>query len=117
MAIRVTPARALQDASRSIVVSHVSPGEVVTISASTPRPDGLWTARASYEADHAGVVDLSRSAPRSGSYHGVSAMGLFWSQHRVRAGSSAANPTVTTLTVTAGNRRLASATVTQEPSC
>ncbi len=29
------------------------------------------------------VVDLTRAAPQSGSYRGVSAMGLFWSQHLV----------------------------------
>lgn len=112
--VAVTPAHGLYDVSRSIVVSHLSPEEMVTVSASTPRPDGLWTAEATYEADGAGVIDLTREAPRSGSYHGVSAMGLFWAQHLVRAGSAATgSPTVTTLTVSAGKRRLGSATVTQ----
>jgi dienelactone hydrolase len=112
--IRVTPAVGLYDVSRSIAVSNLEPGEVVTVSATTPRPDGVWTARASYAADRAGVVDVSRSAPRSGSYRGVSAIGLFWSQHLVRAGAAAAaSPSVTTLTVSAGKRRLGSATVTQ----
>lgn len=112
--IKVTPAVGLYDVSRSIVVSHLSPGEVVTISASSPRPDGSWSASATYQADGAGVLDLARVAPRSGSYRVVSAMGLFWSQHLVRGGSAAAaNPTVTTLTFSAGKRRLGSATVTQ----
>lgn len=41
------------------------------ISASTPRSDGLWFASATYEADGAGVVDLTRASPHSGCYRGV----------------------------------------------
>jgi hypothetical protein len=103
----------LYDVSRSIVVSHLAPGEVITISASTPRFDGLWSASATYKANSAGVVDLTRAAPHSGSYRGVSAMGLFWSEHLVHGGSAAASPTVTTLSVTADGRRIGSATVAQ----
>ena len=111
--VRVTPASGLYDVSRSIVVSHLAPGELATISASTPRPNGLWSARAMYKANDAGVIDLTRTAPDSGSYRGVSAMGLLWSEHLVRAGAAATSPTVTTLRVTAGGRRIGSGTVTQ----
>jgi dienelactone hydrolase len=111
--ITVTPANALYDASRSIVVSRLSAGEVVTISATSPRPGGVWSANATYVADRAGVVDLASAAPRSGSYHGVSPMGLFWSQHLVGAGGAANGLTVTTLVVRAGGRRIGSAAVTQ----
>jgi len=114
--ITVTPARALYDVSRPIVVSNLSPGQVVTISARALRPGGWWTASATYAADGAGQVDLTRTAPLSGSYHGVSAMGLFWSQRLARAGSGPASPTTTTLTVTAGGRRLGRTTVTQSLS-
>ena len=107
--IRVTPASGLYDASRSIVVSHLAPGEVVSISASTPRPSGLWSASATYKANGAGVVDLTHDAPQSGSYRGVSAMGLFWSEHHIRSGSAAESPAMTTLTVTAGGQRIGSA--------
>lgn len=111
--IKVEPATGLYDVSRSIVVSRLDPGETVSITATTPRLDGLWSATATYEANGAGVVDLTRTAPQSGSYRGVSAMGLFWSQHLVRAGSAATGPAVTTLFVRAGGRRLGSASVTQ----
>ena len=40
-------------------------------------------------------------------------MGLLWSEHLVRAASAAPGPTVTTLRVTAGGRRIGSGTVTQ----
>ncbi|HUJ33776.1 MAG TPA: acyl-CoA thioesterase/bile acid-CoA:amino acid N-acyltransferase family protein [Solirubrobacteraceae bacterium] len=109
----VAPTTGLYDVSRSIVVSRLRPGEVVTISATTPRPDGLWSASATYTADGAGEVDLARVAPRSGSYRGVSATGLLWSQHLVRAGSAAARRTVTTLTVSAGEREVGSASISQ----
>lgn len=111
--VRVAPASGLYDVPRSIVVSRLVPGEVVTVSASTPRPDGLWSARATYKANGAGVLDLTRTAPTSGSYRGVSAMGLLWSEHLVRAGAAAPSPTVTTLSVTADGRRIGSGTVTQ----
>ena len=111
--VRVTPASGLYDVSRSIVVSHLAPGEVVTISASTPRPNGLGLARATYKAKGAGVIDLTRAAPESGSYRGVSAMGLLWSEHLVPAGAAAPSPSVTTLRVTAGGRQIGSGTVTQ----
>lgn len=111
--VRATPANGLYDVSRSIVVSHLDPGEVVTISASARRPGGLWSASATYKADGAGVVDLTRAAPQSGSYRGVSAMGLFWSEHLVRAGSTPAGTTVTRLSVTSDGQRIGSATVTQ----
>ena len=111
--ITVTPADRLYDVSRSIVVSRLAPGEVVTISATSPRPGGLWSATATYQASGAGVVDLTRTAPQSGSYRGVSAMGLFWSQRLVGASAAANGSTVTTLVVWAGGHRVGSATVTQ----
>lgn len=111
--IRVAPSVGLYDVARSIVVSHLAPGESITITATTPRPQGTWSATATYVANSAGVVDLARAAPRSGSYHGVAALGLLWSQHFVRAGSTPTYSRVTTLTVTSGHRRIASADVTQ----
>ena len=111
--ISVTPAGALYDVPLSIVVSRLSAGEVVTISATSPRPGGVWSASATYKATGAGVVNVARMAPQSGSYHGVSPMGLFWSQRLVGAGSSANGSTVTTLVVRADGQRIGSAAVTQ----
>jgi BAAT / Acyl-CoA thioester hydrolase C terminal/Acyl-CoA thioester hydrolase/BAAT N-terminal region len=109
--LRVNPRVGLADAQRSIVVSGLRPGAVVRISATTSWADGVWQAQASYRATADGVVDLSEVAPRSGSYHGVSTMGLFWSEHYMRAGLTPADAATTALTVSDSGRRLASASV------
>jgi dienelactone hydrolase len=38
-----------------------------------------WTSQAAFRADASGIVDLALQEPVSGSYGGVSPMGLFWS--------------------------------------
>ncbi|ATG19602.1 acyltransferase [Ralstonia pickettii] len=80
-ALSVTPADDLTDVSRQIVVTGLAPGAQVGIVAQTARGNGvLWHARAAFVADAQGTVDLTRDAPVSGDYTGVSAMGLVWSQ-------------------------------------
>lgn len=49
-----------------------------------------WVAAARYRADASGRINLDQAAPVSGSYHGVSGMGLIWSMHQVSPGSAAA---------------------------
>lgn len=106
--IKVSPADGLYDQARTIVISRLKAGQMVTLTARSPRPDGVWAAAATFEANGAGVVDVARSAPLSGSYTGVSALGLLSSQHRVGSRSAPLNGvTVTTLTTTAGKRLLA----------
>lgn len=123
--IRVTPAVGLYDQSRTIVASHLHPGEIVEVAASSALRLGLaqcgcrqsgdvWSAGATFRANRHGVVDLARDAPLSGSYSGVSPMGLFWSEHGTSRRSAPVNGmTVTTLAVKAGSRRLASTRVEQ----
>lgn len=80
-ALSVTPADDLIDVSRQIVVTGLAPGAQVGIVAQTTRGNGvLWHARAAFVADTQGTVDLTRDAPISGDYIGISAMGLVWSQ-------------------------------------
>ncbi len=75
------PADALIDVPRHITVQGLAPGEVVTLHTRTVRGPGVvWRSIARFAADAAGVVDLQRDAPLSGSYSGVSPMGLVWSQ-------------------------------------
>ncbi|QHE93554.1 palmitoyl-CoA hydrolase [Pandoraea fibrosis] len=75
------PADALIDVPRHLVVRGAAPGAHVTLTARTARAGGVvWHAEATFVADADGVVDASRDAPVSGSYRGVSAMGLIWSQ-------------------------------------
>ena len=112
--VAITPSVGLMDQARAIVISHLSPGETVVVSARSLRPSGVWTARATFKADGSGFVDIAGEAPLSGSYRGVSPMGLLWSEHLSGSGSAPLNGvTVTTLTVSAANRRPATARLTQ----
>src|SRR4030088_933171 len=113
-AITVTPASGLFDRARSITITGLAPGEVVTVTAISQRADGTWTASASFRAPSSGTVDLGRRAPLSGSYRGVSPMGLLWSERLVAPGSGPlSGVVVSTLTVSARGRALASTRLTQ----
>lgn len=62
-------------------MTGLAPAEVVTIATHTLRgPERVWRSAATFRADAGGTVDLTRDAPVSGSYQGVAAMGLIWSQ-------------------------------------
>jgi dienelactone hydrolase len=112
--ITATPSVGLFDQARTIVVSHLRPGERITVEANTARVNGTWTSSATFRASHDGVVNLAREAPTSGSYHVANAMGLLWSERlRMRGPPPLAHGAVTTLTVHAGGRALASTQVTQ----
>lgn len=78
--LTITPADALIDVPRQIRVENVAPGQTVEISALTRRNGVLWQAHAAYTAGEDGAVDLTRDAPVSGDYTGLSPMGLIWSQ-------------------------------------
>jgi BAAT / Acyl-CoA thioester hydrolase C terminal/Acyl-CoA thioester hydrolase/BAAT N-terminal region len=85
----------------------------VTISTRSVQPFGIFAARATYRANAAGVLDLARTAPRSGTYSDVDPMGLFWSARVINGRPLPVRSAVTTLTVSAEKHRLASTTVTQ----
>ncbi|HAP25254.1 MAG TPA: palmitoyl-CoA hydrolase [Achromobacter sp.] len=78
--LTITPADALIDVPRQIRVEHVAPGATVEITAFTRRNGVVWQAQAAYTAGEDGVVDLTREAPVSGDYTGLSPMGLIWAQ-------------------------------------
>nr|WP_314364199.1 acyl-CoA thioester hydrolase/BAAT C-terminal domain-containing protein [uncultured Achromobacter sp.] len=78
--LTITPADALIDVPRQIRVENVAPGQTVQITALTRRNGVLWQAQAAYTAGEDGVVDLTRDAPVSGDYSGLSPMGLIWAQ-------------------------------------
>jgi len=78
--LSAAPVLALMDQPLTIRVSELKPGEPVTLQASMPDDKNLtWSAQATFLADDTGVVDVTRQAPRYGSYSGVHAMGLIWS--------------------------------------
>ncbi|AHG62417.1 putative acyl-coenzyme A thioesterase [Advenella mimigardefordensis DPN7] len=117
--LSVTPADALIDEPRAIRVEGLTAGERITIVSETERAGGvLWRSQAEFEANASGVVDLTRLAPLAGSYEGVSAMGLLWSQAPVQGNSrevfadTVAQPLITELIVTTANTTL-HATLTQ----
>jgi dienelactone hydrolase len=87
--LSVTPADGLLDEPRRIAVEGLALGQTVVLSTRTLRGDDqYWVSSATFIADANGRVDLERDAPVTGSYQGVSALGLLWSQ-RPEAGSSA----------------------------
>src|SRR5258708_28885072 len=76
----VTPRRVLMDEVAVIKASGLESGERVTIRGRlTDGADHAWASKAEFVADEHGVVDVSKQAPASGSYKGISAMGLIWS--------------------------------------
>ncbi|HET7836502.1 MAG TPA: acyl-CoA thioesterase/bile acid-CoA:amino acid N-acyltransferase family protein [Variovorax sp.] len=81
MRLSITPEDALIDVPRRIALDGLAPGEQVEVASCTLRGAGVpWRAAARFVADAEGTVDLGRDAPVAGSYQGVSAMGLVWSQ-------------------------------------
>jgi Acyl-CoA thioester hydrolase/BAAT N-terminal region/BAAT / Acyl-CoA thioester hydrolase C terminal len=112
--IVVTPATGLYDRARSITITGLRPGSVVSVTATSRRPDGTWSASATFKAPDSGRLDLDRAAPLSGSYRGVSGMGLFWSERFVdRTAASDDGVVVSTVTVRDGRRTLTSTRVRQ----
>jgi fermentation-respiration switch protein FrsA (DUF1100 family) len=88
MRLSITPEDALIDVPRRIALDGLAPGEQVEIASCTLRGAGVaWRAAARFVADAEGTVDLWRDAPVAGSYQGVSAMGLVWSQVPDTAGA------------------------------
>lgn len=78
--IEALPPSVLVDEPAVIRASGLDPNERIAIlSEITDGAGHAWKARAEFAADAAGSVDVSKQAPVSGSYKGVSAMGLIWS--------------------------------------
>src|SRR5262245_14277349 len=68
---------ALIDATVAIEIRGFPPRQPVTITATQTFPSGSrWQARATFMSDDDGCVYVARRAPVSGTYDGVSAMGL-----------------------------------------
>lgn len=78
--LTATPVAALVDESVTIRVSGLKPNEPITLRASlSDYMHRAYSAEVTYLADSNGVVDVTRDAPKYGSYSGVHAMGLIWS--------------------------------------
>jgi dienelactone hydrolase len=74
----------LVDTPVRIELRAFPPREPVTLMALHTFPSGSrWQSQATFLADDNGGVDVARQAPVSGTYEGVSPMGLFWSAERL----------------------------------
>jgi dienelactone hydrolase len=63
----------------AVSVSGLAAGQAVLLRSRLLREDDRWwSGSASFVADPAGCVDLTRDAPREGAYEGIDPMGLFW---------------------------------------
>lgn len=74
---------ALIDAAVAIELRGFAPRQPVTIMALQTFPSTRWRATATFMSDDEGCVYVARQAPVSGTYDGVSAMGLIWSAERL----------------------------------
>lgn len=78
--ILAAPAEALIDTPLAIRVTGLAPRQVVTLRGRVAIPDGVtWLSWATFVADAAGGLDLSRDVPLAGTYRIADADGLLWS--------------------------------------
>ena len=79
-ALDISPNPAFIDEDVRIRVAGLAAGEPATLRATTLDDDGRrWTSEARFIADPSGAVDLAAQESLSGTYRGLSSMGLFWS--------------------------------------
>src|SRR5262249_51222714 len=79
---------ALIDTEIAIELRGFPARQPVTITALQTFPStSRWQAHATFMSDDDGCVHVARQAPVSGTYDGVSAMGLIWSAERLPGGT------------------------------
>lgn len=89
--IDVTPADALVDVPRDIVLRGFHAGERVTLTAALAHADGSrWESRAIFAADGEGAVRVGASIPLGGDWHCADATAPVWAMQRLRAPSKPA---------------------------
>jgi dienelactone hydrolase len=72
------------DSTVAIELRGLPPRRPVILTATETFPSGSrWQSRARFISDDSGRIDVTCQAPVSGSYDGVSPMGLFWSMERL----------------------------------
>jgi len=80
--VTAQPGSSSADQAVHIEVTGLGAGQQATVQVSSTDANGVpWSSSATYQADASGVVDPALVAPLSGSYQGVSGMGLIWSMH------------------------------------
>src|SRR5579864_6617716 len=80
--LEISLASSFIDDELAIRIFGLKPRETVTLRASTEDDDKrVWNSHAMFSADSSGIVDVASQEPLSGTYRGVSPMGLFWSMN------------------------------------
>lgn len=80
VSITISPGPLLMDQRLDVAVSGLRPAETAMLLVRAQASDGLWwRSRAVFRADLTGRLDLAAQSPISAGYHGVDAMGVFWS--------------------------------------
>ncbi len=110
--IDIAPVRSVADQPVSIKVSGLAPGTVAYLRLRSTDANGVpWSSAAAFRVSPGGSVDPAQSAALSGSYTGLSPMGLFWSMRPDRRAAesdyfwSRDRPLSFELTVVAGGHR------------
>jgi hypothetical protein len=86
VSVTVRPPASLADQPLHIGIFGLAPGAEATVEVrSTDARDVRWLASATYHADARGEIDVSQTRAISGSYLGISGMGLIWSMHPIGA--------------------------------
>jgi len=82
--ILIDPAKAIFGTPFSLKVMGLSPGEIVSLSASSTDIKGIkWESQAEFKADKNGLIDLANQAPLKGDYSEKDTLGLLWSMKPV----------------------------------
>ncbi|WP_342050799.1 MULTISPECIES: acyl-CoA thioesterase/bile acid-CoA:amino acid N-acyltransferase family protein [unclassified Cupriavidus] len=116
--LSVTPADALVDVPREIVVRGFRAGERVALDATLAHPDGsAWQSHAEFIADADGDIDIARVIPIAGDWRIADATAPVWAMQRTQAPvrpqlSEDVNPLEIVLSATGEHGARASATYT-----
>jgi len=86
------PAQPLLDDVVQVQLTGLKPGVAVTVTAEADLRGRTFRSHATFTADDAGQVNLSRQAPTAGTYTGIDPMGLFWSMAMAPAAATGARP-------------------------
>jgi hypothetical protein len=80
--LEISPASSFIDDELTIRILGLKPRETATLRASTEDDDKrVWSSHAMFSADSSGIVDVTSQEALSGTYRGISPMGLFWSMN------------------------------------
>jgi fermentation-respiration switch protein FrsA (DUF1100 family) len=123
MSFEVSPNPSFIDDEVRITLRGAQPNQAIRIRACTQDDDQrLWTSYAEFHADASGCIDATTARSVTGTYRGVSPMGLFWSMQlsdehssgRAMFAKKTTAPNLVSLEAQSGGRVIASASLTRD---